>query len=239
MEKHSSDSSVSQKYWNDRIVGWSLKHYRRLRAGLNESLLMSPIERRARQSAAILNLGNNGTSSVLDLGCGIGVIAELIDQRLDCYPVRKSNGHSKELTYHGIDFSDRAIEFAQRSTSSKNMRTIFSVGNVSDIQLPTADAYLALGLTDWLKREDLRRVLTAANCKRFVISYTRSSRSMPYIIYRIVRLFLNNSTVRPQSFSKREFESIVHSCGWKIQSELSDSFSPSCLLILQRERPKN
>jgi cyclopropane fatty-acyl-phospholipid synthase-like methyltransferase len=70
---------------------------------------------------AVLDL--NTSSSVLDLGCGIGRISEYISSVSNC-----------RVT--GLDFAKKAIESAKVRTSTKNSLLHFLVGNLNSLPEP-------------------------------------------------------------------------------------------------------
>jgi hypothetical protein len=64
-----------------------------------------------------LNL--NSTDFVLDLGCGIGKIADYISTKTGA-------------RIHGIDFAEQVIHYAQTRIQSRNSNVVFQVGNINE-----------------------------------------------------------------------------------------------------------
>ncbi|MFX0066835.1 MAG: class I SAM-dependent methyltransferase [Candidatus Hermodarchaeota archaeon] len=78
-----------------------------------------------------LNLQPN--DYVLDLGCGLGKIAEYISNRTGA-------------RFLGIDFAVEAIRWAQENTDNTDDKLTFQVGNLNELDLPlnTFDAIIAI-----------------------------------------------------------------------------------------------
>jgi len=87
----------------------------------------------------------NSHSTVRDVGCGNGMIAE--------YLSNKSGAH-----VHGIDYAAEAIEQAQARTASKRERLTFAAGDMNTIEL-TARAYNAIIALDTLYFGDLKALV--------------------------------------------------------------------------------
>ncbi|MFN8372763.1 MAG: class I SAM-dependent methyltransferase [Anaerolineae bacterium] len=87
----------------------------------------------------------NSDSSVLDVGCGNGMIAEYLSDT--------SGAH-----VHGIDYAAEAIEQAQARTASKRERLSFAAGDMNTVELP-ALAYDAIIALDTLYFGDLEALI--------------------------------------------------------------------------------
>jgi len=88
----------------------------------------------------------NSNHHVLDLGCGVGVIAEYISDQTGC-----------KVT--GLDYSQSAIDIAQQRTSTKTDRLKFIYGDMNQLELPKHhyDAMISLDTLYWV--DDLSKVL--------------------------------------------------------------------------------
>ena len=97
----------------------------------------------------INRLGINSSHHVLDLGCGVGVIAEYLSDQTGC-----------QVT--GLDYSESAISIAQQRTSSKADRLHFIYGDMNQLDLPRQhyDAMISLDTLYWV--DDLTKVLDKA-----------------------------------------------------------------------------
>ncbi len=79
------------------------------------------------------SLSLNNDDLVLDLGCGLGKVAEYISNKTGARVV-------------GIDFSIKAIEWAKSQIQARNEKLEFQVGNISNLDFPqsTFDAIISI-----------------------------------------------------------------------------------------------
>jgi ubiquinone/menaquinone biosynthesis C-methylase UbiE len=87
----------------------------------------------AQLDALLATLALQPTDRVLDLGCGVGLIAEYIADR-------------SGATVTGLDYMPEAIEEASRRTAAKRNRVNFYTGNLDHLPFPPAsfDALVAI-----------------------------------------------------------------------------------------------
>ncbi|ODT64242.1 hypothetical protein ABS71_13450 [bacterium SCN 62-11] len=89
---------------------------------------------------------------VVDLGCGGGRLLEQL--------------HGHRLT--GVDFSAQALELAARRCPEAE----FSRLDLGREAVPEGDVYVALGLLDWLRPEQIRALLKGLGDKPFLCSFS-------------------------------------------------------------------
>ncbi|MFX0209717.1 MAG: class I SAM-dependent methyltransferase [Candidatus Hodarchaeota archaeon] len=104
-------SANSQAYalFCERVFGKNLSQFNVLDMEQLESMLKA--------------LSLNSTDIVLDLGCGIGKIADYISTKTGA-------------RIHGIDFAEKVIHYAQTHIQSRNSNLVFQVGNINELNFP-------------------------------------------------------------------------------------------------------
>ena len=139
--------------------------------------------------------------SVIDLGCAGGFF---------CYDILKT-GASKIV---GIDISPGAIAMARKKFEESEIpkeKYEFLVGNVKkpDFIIPDSDYVVALGLTPYLRRHEIDRLLSKIEGRYIFIDYWRkrhwwSVMFLCHFIYRKIKRFPFFS-----SFSRDELKAIL------------------------------
>lgn len=152
-------------FWNEKILGWEEARYSAPNA-LNP--FSWTVRRRLNQAAAIIFERLEPGRSVLELGCGSGLLAERLV------------GHCGN--YAGVDIAEKAIERAQERRLPAEFR--FFAEDVSQMSLPWADLTVFLGLTDWLTPEQFLQLLAKVKSRELLFSYTEVFEWSPYRIYR-------------------------------------------------------
>ncbi|MFX0185422.1 MAG: class I SAM-dependent methyltransferase [Candidatus Hodarchaeota archaeon] len=104
-------SANSQAYalFCERVFGKNLSQFNVLDMDQLESMIK------------VLNL--NSADFVLDLGCGVGKIADYISTKTGARIL-------------GIDFAEKVIHYAQTHIQSKNDKIEFQVGNINELNFP-------------------------------------------------------------------------------------------------------
>ena len=160
--------NIPATYWEEKILHWERLRY-------SKWFFFYPISwtvrNRLYSSIDIIKNRVHKNWSVLELGCGSGILASYI-----CDDVGD---------YTGIDIARNAISFAKRKIMKPNIK--FIAGDVLKENFDKKDIVLFLGLTDWLEPEQLRDLLLKINSDHLFFSYTDNqivSRWSPYYYYR-------------------------------------------------------
>lgn len=142
-------STDPKQFWEDKILSWERGRYTPRQAGkvsLMERIADASsvsLRYRIRISVELLKPHLAG-KSVLEVGCGSGIIAkDLID--------------AGASSYHGIDIAKSAIEAAEvrKREQGWDDRITFAVDTVRSMPKVTHDIVLSLGVLDWLTDEEL------------------------------------------------------------------------------------
>ncbi|MFX0170736.1 MAG: class I SAM-dependent methyltransferase [Candidatus Hodarchaeota archaeon] len=104
-----SANSPAYGLFCERVFGKNLSQFNVLDMDQLESMLKT------------LNL--NSSDIVLDLGCGIGKIADYISTKTGA-------------RIHGLDFAEQVIHYAQTYIQSRNSNLVFQVGNINELNFP-------------------------------------------------------------------------------------------------------
>jgi SAM-dependent methyltransferase len=161
-----------KQYWERKILSWEYSRY-------GGSAWLRPgswtLRRRMRVSArlakGVLSGCAGGKGSVLELGCGSGLLAEKLRGEL--------------TTYLGIDLADSAIKEARERV--RDPRVSFEQGDVLRRELPRAELTVFLGLLDWLEPSEIEAFFARLRSTYLLFSYTEEAtgRSLnPYSLYR-------------------------------------------------------
>lgn len=141
--------SVDPKsFWEKKILTWEEGRYepRKARGSLLERIAdasSSSLRYRIQIAVELLEPHIKGRS-VLEIGCGSGLIAQRFLE-------------AGAASYHGIDIAEAAIEIANQRKREQGWseRITFAVGTVRDMATVTHDVVVSLGVLDWLTDEEL------------------------------------------------------------------------------------
>ncbi len=173
-----------RQYWENKILPWERARY----LGIPSPASLT-LRRRLRISEALVRELLPAAGTILELGCGSGLLAERL------------RGHFSR--YVGMDFAENAVKEA-RGRNLPNAE--FQHGDVASLELPSADLVIFLGLVDWLNDEELSRLFQALRGRRLLFSYTEPpSVFSPYHWYRAVYDRLKGAGVyRARCFREEE-----------------------------------
>lgn len=141
-------------FWNKKILNWERKRYSS----------NSPIKHRVNNALFIVDkiLNQKTTPTILEIGCGSGIFAEKLMEK---YP---------EITYMGIDISEKAIACAKEKKIAK---TNFYTMSVEEIPYFLKDknihfdCVISLGLLDWLNDKE-RIIIKNIKSNYFIHSFS-------------------------------------------------------------------
>jgi SAM-dependent methyltransferase len=154
-----------KSFWESKILNWEDSRYS-ARNALNP--LSWTVRRRLLQAERIVRERLPAGASVLELGCGSGLLAERLKD------------HCRN--YIGIDIAESAIARAGERGLPETFR--FMADDVSQLAPPWADLTIFLGLTDWLSPEQLQTLLSKIKSRDILFSYTEAYNWSPYRLYR-------------------------------------------------------
>lgn len=110
---------------------------------------------------------------IVDLGCGTG---------------RQSIELAKRgFRVYGFDISERAVELANAQAGAMDLQVVFEKGDIVNKEYPECDLIIGLGLMDYLKDEEVVRILKQVNklkCKFFFSFPYNCMKSYVRYIYR-------------------------------------------------------
>lgn len=116
--------------------------------------------------AALLRDGRIASGArIVDVGCGLGVLAALLASAEQCDPSTSDWPQTwapppLHWTLLGFDLRTRAIAAAQSALSDRGARVSFTVGDVRRMALPASDVVVMLDVLHYIGHDDQRVVLT-------------------------------------------------------------------------------
>ncbi len=155
----------AKQFWEQKILTWEKARYSNLYRLYPPSW---PLRARLRLASRELGRRLGPGSSVLELGCGSGLLAETLT--------------STCASYLGLDIAENAIEMARQRV--RHVGFNFRVADVVVSDLPQAQVTVFLGLTDWLDEQQIQALLIRLRSSAILFSYTEASALNPYRIYR-------------------------------------------------------
>lgn len=211
---------VARRYWEQKILRWEKLRYSSL-------LLFYPlswtIRYRLYSSIKILNLKIRPDWTVCELGCGSGILANVLSKN-----IRK---------YHGVDIASCAIEYANEKYSSEKLS--FEVGDVLDYKFEKFDLYIFLGLTDWLEPKELGELFLNIKTDNVFFSYTESRVLSPWNPYQIYRSFTDKEIIKDKyqalTYNEEEIRKYLELAGFKMTVvKKASSIDPGVLVWGQK-----
>ena len=120
--------------------------------------------------AALLRDGRvNDASRVVDVGCGLGILAAWLASAEVCESRSTSEWPQswppppKNWTLRGFDLRTRAIAAGQRALSDLGDRVSLSVGDARDIALPACDVMVMLDVLHYMDHDAQQALLRSAH----------------------------------------------------------------------------
>lgn len=206
------DPQKARKIWEAKILKWEVARYSPWAALYPASWTLRT---RMARAARIIRDRMQDRGAILDLGCGSGLLAGRLNGRYG--------------SYFGIDFAANAIEKAKR-TLHPEKRADFLCADVTNLDFPSADITVFLGLTDWLNREQLDRLFRKIPSKRILFSYTDVDAVPKLNPYRAYRM-LDDGEYRARSYSRNEMLKLAEAAGFKTEIVSHPSFFNPGVLI--------
>jgi SAM-dependent methyltransferase len=157
--------------------------------------------------------------SVLELGCGSGILAEKIYKLL--------------RHYEGVDIALNAIELAKKKITSPNVH--FIAHDVLNIPIKKYDLIIFIGLIDWLSEKNILLLFEKIDSPFILFSFTESgyvNKLNPYWYYR--KHFdssAGDGSIKARSFTLSFFDSVLVNKGYTYEVIQSPSILNPCCLI--------
>src|SRR5665213_1122806 len=214
-----TDVQAPREFWERKILNWETLRY-------SQWLALYPLSWsvRARLARAykIILQRVPPTWSVLELGCGSGVLAA------------KLRNHCQ--TYHGIDIAQNAVARARLRAP----RFSFTAADVFTIPLQSAELTLFLGLTDWVDEGKLPSLFAKLQSPQILFSYTRTS-AWSWNPYRLYRLFMDKPTkagaLRARTYTETEVIDALTASGFSFEPLTRPSLLNPGVLVWARKKP--
>ena len=119
--------------------------------------------------AALLRDGRiNDAARIVDIGCGLGILAAWLAVAERCDPRNASDWPPTwappptRWTLRGFDLRRDAIAVGQRALSDLGERVVLTVGDARDVTLPACDVVVMLDVLHYLDTEGQRKLLVEA-----------------------------------------------------------------------------
>jgi len=190
------DTISVKEYWENRILGWEESRY-----GQALNPFSWTVRSRLRRASAILRERCIPGCSVLELGCGSGILAVELE--------------NTGCTYIGFDVAANAIERARERKLPAGFQ--FHAGDVTEVNLPWADVTVFLGLSDWLSPDQLSALFSRVRSPRILFSYTGRFAWNPYGLYRRLKDAGPNSR-HARTYERSEIEAILSAAGFSMET---------------------
>jgi len=202
----------AREFWEKKIFGWERARYSPWLYFYPPSW---PIRRRLNSAYKILCERVAQDCSILELGCGSGLLAE--------------KARSRYRNYLGIDLSEKAVQAARRRVPEFK----FIAQDVLHGDLEQGDVTVFLGLVDWLGEGDFEKLIGKIKSSRILFSYTRNLGWEPYRMYRLAVDRPNRPSARSYTFN--EIQSILSRHRFTYEALTSPSiFNPGVLVWASR-----
>jgi 2-polyprenyl-3-methyl-5-hydroxy-6-metoxy-1,4-benzoquinol methylase len=204
------------KYWEKKILKWETLRY-------SKWLIFSPfswtIRSRFNKSASVIKQRAISSWSVLELGCGSGILAAEIGNQLS--------------RYCGVDIAHNAIEAARRKNQLSHAK--FVTMDVLEFPIEEYDLTLFLGLTDWLEENQLKKLFSKIQSTHIFFSYTETrvvSKISPYLYYRkMIDQNVQEYNYGARTFSFEFISSLLVENGYSVEIIQAASFLNPGVLI--------
>lgn len=216
--KKLSSASVAQVYWDKKILRWEKFRYSNL-ASLNPFAFT--VRQRMRLAAKLINRRLPG-ARILDLGCGSGILAQKVSFQ----------------SYHGLDFSTAALNAARmQKIPNTNFELVDLSKSIEPISVGNFDLTLMLGITDWLKPEDVARIFLGCRSEYILFSYTQEKEKNRPIasIYATYRTVYDRNKEKPIGYTSDFFDQLRQKMAYEVEESMSPIFSPGKLYLWKRK----
>lgn len=210
-------------YWENKILTWERLRYSRFFFFYPFSWT---IRSRLSSSIRIIKKRVEADWSVLELGCGSGILARSI-----CDHVGK---------YQGIDIASNAIEQAKRRIQKSN--TEFIACDVLEATFEKWDIVIFLGLTDWLTPEQLRELISKLRADHLFFSFTDEKTVScwnPYFYYRkIMDRNPQKYAYKARNYSEDDIKSLLKDFNYSLEIiKKSTILNPGVLVWAKNVKP--
>jgi SAM-dependent methyltransferase len=200
-------TDLTQTYWEKKILRWERMRYSTL---ARFHPFAWSVRRRLLGAANLVRAQIPQGSSVLELGCGSGYFARLIESHVS--------------RYLGIDVATNAISLAQKLNSIPNFG--FIAGDIRKMTFPQSDLVVFLGLSDWLNPEEFQQVLLDIQSEFVLFSFTQIQPRSPYRMY---RRLTDGASQEQEIFGRGYLRSTVESFLGQANFEMTKLVPPSFL----------
>ncbi len=203
-------------FWEKKILKWEMLRY-------SKWLIIYPlswtIRKRLYLSIKTIKERSQKKCSVLELGCGSGVLAEGI------YPFINS--------YIGIDIAQNAIDHAKEKMNYPNFN--FKVADVTNYTFEQCELTIFLGLTDWLNLSEIEKIFSSIDSPTILFSFTEKrivSKLNPYYYYRkIIDRHSSKNEYIAKTYSFDEINFFLKKSSYSAEVISSSSFFDPGVLI--------
>lgn len=186
-------------FWDARIIGWEESRYSRW-SRLNP---FSWTVRRRMDAARNLVSGElAGLPSVLDLGCGSGLLASAVVA-------------DRGRRYAGVDISAVAVAAARRRFAAHAERASFERRDVLDGTVWEASLIVFLGLVDWLEEAEIELLFRRLDASRLCFSFTEADAGLGGRLYGRYRR-LRDGRIRAHSLREARVVAAAEAAGYRV-----------------------
>jgi SAM-dependent methyltransferase len=161
----------AKAYWENKILKWEKSRY--------SNPFLSNLRARMKISEKIILQRMLPQQTILELGCGSGILAERLLR------------HS--FRYFGVDIAENAVSLAKERCAFAGDRGNFFAKDVLHFEMKETDLTVFLGLTDWLSEFELEQLFKSLKSDKILFSYTVDNTSHRYPWYRIYRRFADKN----------------------------------------------
>lgn len=210
-------SNIPFFYWEKKILRWETLRYSKF---LFFYPLSWTVRNRLRSSIEIIVSRAQKDWTVLELGCGSGILAIKILNKIKCY--------------QGIDISPSAITFAQKKIPHQN--AYFVADDILRVSFPQKNLVIFLGLVDWLNRQQIDELFSKIQTEHMFFSFTNKndvSSLSPYFYYRkIMDLKIKkNNSYHAQNYSEEDICNLLRKHNYSFEILKKPSFLNPGVLI--------
>jgi SAM-dependent methyltransferase len=195
-----SNSPLS--YWEEKILQWERLRY-------SKWLFFYPlswtIRSRLNSAIKIIKVRTQKNWSVLELGCGSGILAASI-----CEDIKD---------YLGIDIASNAIALAKEKLQKPHVK--FLAMDVLKASYEKKNLVIFLGLTDWLEMDQLRDLFSKLHSDNIFFSYTEVKAVSIWNPYHYYRIVMDRKSLRysykARSYSGSEIKNLLNVFGYSFE----------------------
>lgn len=200
-------------YWESKILDWESARYSNWAAA---HPFAWTVRSRFFKAAQVISDRLPKGSSVFEIGCGSGLLAERLVSQI--------------ASYKGIDIAENAIQLARKRVYNPNFE--FNAADLLNFEYSAADLTVMLGVIDWLDADGVELLMRKVKSKYVLISHTQTSSWNPYLIYR--RIFdgiHTKGTYCARSYSAQQVEAILIKNNYSFEAVTHPTlFNPGALI---------